>query len=172
MIQAGVNVAITTDGSSPKTSFDLFQAMRKTQLVHQLMSRDMFLFPPGKLLEMVTIDAAKALGWDDEIGSLEVGKKADAIVVDLRQPHLAPDFMVVHRLVYEAVGNDVETVVVNGRVVMDARKVLTLEEASVLDRAQEESMKLIERAGLQSHLHQPGWGRLRLEFDQPVKLPQ
>ena len=57
----------------------------------------------------------KALGWDDEIGSLEVGKKADAIVVDLRQPHLTPEFMVVHRLVYEAVGNDVETVIVDGK---------------------------------------------------------
>jgi cytosine/adenosine deaminase-related metal-dependent hydrolase len=171
LMQAGVNVAITTDGSSPKTSFDLFQAMRKAQLVHQLLSRDLFLLPPGKLLEMVTIDAARALGWDDEIGSLEVGKKADVVVVDLRQPHLSPDFMVVHRLVYEAVGNDVQTVVVDGRVVMDDRNVLTVDEASVLDRAEEESTKLIERAGLQVHLHEPGWGRLRLEFDRPVQLP-
>jgi len=171
LVQAGVNVAITTDGTSPKTSFDLFQAMRKTQLVHQLMSRDMFLFPPGKLLEMVTIDAARALGWDDEIGSLEVGKKADAIVVNFRQPHLTPDFMAVHRLVYEAVGNDVETVIVDGRVLMEQRNVLSIEEASVLDRAYEESAKLIERAGLQAHLHAPGWGRLRLEFDEPVQLP-
>ena len=79
--------------------------------------------------------------------------------------------MVVHRLVYEAVGNDVETVVVDGRVVMEQRKVLAVDEASVLDRAQEEATKLIERAGLQRHLHEPGWGRLRLEFDEPVSLP-
>lgn len=171
LIQAGVNVAITTDGTSPKTSFDLFQAMRKTQLVHQLMSRDLYLFPPGKLLEMVTIDAARALGWDDEIGSLEVGKKADAIVVNLRQPHLAPDFMVVHRLVYEAVGNDVETVVVDGRVILENRAVQTVDEAGALDLAGAESAKLIERAGLRPHLHEPGWGRLRLEFDAPVPLP-
>jgi cytosine/adenosine deaminase-related metal-dependent hydrolase len=171
LVQAGVNVAITTDGASPKTSFDLFQAMRKAQLVHQLLSRDGFLLPPGKLLEMVTIDAARALGWDDDIGSLEVGKKADAIVVDLRQPHLTPNFMVVHRLVYEAVGNDVETVVVDGQVVMERRAVLTVDEAGALDRANEESAKLIERAGLQAHLHEPGWGRLRLEFDEPIPLP-
>ena len=120
LIQAGVNVAITTDGNSPKTSFDLFQAMRRAKVVHQLMARDMFLLPPGKLLEMVTVDAARALGRDDEIGSLEAGKKADAIVVDLRQPHLSPDFMIVHRLIYEAVGNDVEKVVVDGRVVMES----------------------------------------------------
>jgi hypothetical protein len=146
-------------------------AMRKTQLVHQLMAKDMFLLLPGKLLEMVTIDAAKALGWDDQLGSLEVGKQADVIVVDLRQPHLAPDFMVVHRLVYEAVGNDVETVVVHGRLIMEDRQVLTVEVPAVLDRAHEESTRLIERAGLQRHLHDPGWGRLRLEFDEPVQLP-
>jgi cytosine/adenosine deaminase-related metal-dependent hydrolase len=171
LIQAGVNVAITTDGTSPKTTFDLFQAMRKAQLVHQLISRDMFLLPPGKLLEMVTIDAARALGWADEIGSLEVGKKADAIVVDMRQPHLMPNFMVVHRLVYEAVGNDVETVIVDGRVLMERRALLTVEEEGVLDLASAESAKLIARAGLQAHVHEPGWGRLRLEFDEPVQLP-
>src|SRR5436190_16645622 len=77
MMQAGVNVAITTDGTSPKVSFDLFQAIRRAQTVHQILSRDTYLLPPGKLLEMITIDAAKALGWDDEIGSLDVGKKAD-----------------------------------------------------------------------------------------------
>jgi 5-methylthioadenosine/S-adenosylhomocysteine deaminase len=172
LLQAGVNVAITTDGTSPKTSFDLFQAMRKAQLVHQLMARDMFLLPPGKLLEMVTVDAAKALGWDDELGSLEAGKKADAIVVDLRQPHLTPNVMVVHRLVYEAVGQDVEAVVVDGRVVLENRRVLTVDERAALDLGEEESRLLVERAGLRAHLHEPGWGRLRLEFDAPVALPE
>jgi cytosine/adenosine deaminase-related metal-dependent hydrolase len=171
LMQAGVNVAITTDGTSPKVSFDLFQAMRKAQMVHQLMSRDMFLLPPGKLLEMVTVDAARALGWDDEIGSLEVGKKADVIVIDLRQPHLVPDIMVVHRLIYEAVGNDVETVIVDGKLRMENRAVLSVDEAGALDLAQTESLKLIERAGLQRHVHEPGWGKLRLEFDAPIELP-
>ncbi len=171
LMQAGVNVAITTDGTAPKVSFDLFQAMRRAQMVHQLMSRDMFLLPPGKLLEMVTIDAAKALGWDDEIGSLEVGKKADVIVVDMRQPHLTPNIMVVHRLIYEAVGQDVETVIVDGTILMENRKVLSVNESDALDLGQEETLKIIERAGLQSHLTEPGWGKLRLEFDAPVQLP-
>ncbi|MFN8636140.1 MAG: amidohydrolase family protein [Chloroflexota bacterium] len=172
LMHAGVNVAIATDGTSPKVSFDLFQAIRRAQTVQQLMSRDMFLLPPGKLLETITIDAAKALGWDDEIGSLDVGKKADVTVVNLRQPHLTPDIMAVHRLVYEAVGNDVETVIVDGKLVMEERKVLTVEEAGALDLGQEESLKLIERAGLQSHLHEPGWGKLRMERDAPVQLPR
>jgi len=171
LMQAGVNVAITTDGTAPKVSFDLFQALRRAQTVHQLMSRDMFLLPPGKLLEMVTIDAANALGWDDEIGSLEAGKKADVIVVDLRQPHLTPNLMVVHRLIYEAVGNDVDTVIVDGRVLMRDRTVLTVDEGGALDLGQEESLKLIERTGLQRHVHEPGWGKVRLSFDAPVELP-
>jgi cytosine/adenosine deaminase-related metal-dependent hydrolase len=132
---------------------------------------DTYLLPPGKLLEMITIDAAKAVGWDDEIGSLDVGKKADVAIVNLRQPHLTPNIMVVHRLVYEAVGSDVETVIVDGRIVMEDRKVLSIDEAGALDLGQEESSKLIDRAGLQGHLHEPGWGKLRLEFDAPVNLP-
>jgi cytosine/adenosine deaminase-related metal-dependent hydrolase len=132
----------------------------------------MFLLPPGKLLEAITIDAARALGWDDEIGSLEAGKKADVTVVNLRQPHLTPNIMVVHRLIYEAVGNDVDTVIVDGQIVMEDRGVLSIDEGGVLALGQEESLKLIERAGLQSHLHDPGWGKLRLEFDEPVELPR
>jgi 5-methylthioadenosine/S-adenosylhomocysteine deaminase len=172
LMQAGVNVAITTDGTAPKVSFDLFQAVRRAQTVQQLMARDMFLLPPGKLLEMITVDAARALGWDDEIGSLEVGKKADATVVDLRQPHLTPNIMPVHRLVYEAVGNDVVTVIVDGQVLMQDRQVLSVDEAGALELGHEESQKLIDRAGLRPHLHEPGWGKLRLEFDAPVQLPK
>jgi cytosine/adenosine deaminase-related metal-dependent hydrolase len=171
LMQAGVNVAISTDGTSPKTSFDLFQAMRKAQLIHQLELRDPFLLPAGKLLEMVTVDAARALGMQDDVGSLEVGKKADVIVVNLRQPHLAPDVMVVHRLVYEAVGNDVESVLVDGRFLMRDRRVMTVDEASVFEAADEQVHATIERAGLQRHLTDPGWGRVRLNFDAPLEFP-
>src|SRR5207244_2440382 len=161
LMEMGGNVAITTDGTSPKTSFDLFQAARKTQLVHQLLLRDMYLFPVGKLLEMITIDAAKAIGWDDELGSLEPGKRADVAIVNLRQPHLTPNRMVVHRLIYEAVGNDVETVIVNGRVVMEDRRVLTVDEDAALDAGQREGEAVVARAGLQRHMGEPGWGKTR-----------
>ena len=171
MLEAGVNVAISTDGTSPKTSFDLFQAIRKAQLIHQLHFRDPFLLPAGKLLEMITIDAARALGWDDELGSLEVGKKADVILVNLRQPHLSPNLMVVHRLVYEAVGNDVESVLVDGRFVMRDRRVLTVDESAVFDAADEQVQATIARAGLQQHISAPGWGRHRLSFDAPLEFP-
>lgn len=171
LMAAGVNVAVTTDGTSPKTTFDLFQAARRAQLVHQLMLKDSYLLPVGKLLEMITIDAAKALGWDDELGSLEPGKKADVAIINLRQPHLTPNWMIVHRLIHEAVGHDVETVIVDGRVVMEDRRVQTVDEEAILDAANQEATALVERAGLAAHLTPPGWGQLRRGFDQPIEYP-
>jgi cytosine/adenosine deaminase-related metal-dependent hydrolase len=172
LMEAGVNVAVTTDGTSPKTSFDLFQAARKAQLINQALLRDMYLLPVGKLLEMITIDAARALGREDELGSLEAGKRADVAVVDLRQPHLVPSWMPVHRLIYEAVGNDVETVVVGGRIVMEGRRVLTVDEPAALDLAQREGEAIVARAGLDRHMGDPGWGRVRLSFDEAPAFPE
>lgn len=171
LMEFGANVAVTTDGTAPKTTFDLFQAARRAQLVHQLMMKDSYLLPVGKLLEMITIDAAKALGWDDELGSLEPGKKADVAIINLRQPHLTPNWMIVHRLIHEAVGHDVETVIVDGRVVMEDRRVLTVDEEAILESANQEATALVERAGLAAHLTPPGWGQLRRGFDQPIEYP-
>jgi 5-methylthioadenosine/S-adenosylhomocysteine deaminase len=171
LIEAGATVAITTDGTSPYVSFDMFQAMRKAQLFHQLMLRDPFTLPVGKLLEMATIDAARAVGWEDELGSLEPGKKADITIVNMRQPHLVPNLMPVHRLVYEAVGGDVETVIVDGNLVMENRRVLTVDEAAILDMAEAETRATIERAGLESHLTGPCWGQARRTFEREVELP-
>jgi cytosine/adenosine deaminase-related metal-dependent hydrolase len=172
LMQAGATVAVTTDGTSPRQTFDLFQAMRKAQLLQQVHFRDRSYLPPGKLLEMVTIDAARALGWEDEIGSLEPGKKADIIVVNLRQPHLMPNFMPVHRLVYEAVGNDVETVIVDGRLILDHGKVLTVDEDAALDVAQAEALALVARAGLEPHMRHPSWGQVYQTFDAELPFPE
>ena len=114
LIEMGVNIAIATDGTSPSMSFDLLMAARKLQLAHQVALRDRYCLPMGKTLEMITIDAAKAIGWDDEIGSLEVGKRADIITINMNQPHLTPSFMPVHKLMLYATGQDVDNTIVNG----------------------------------------------------------
>ena len=170
LMELGATVAISTDGTSPSTSFDMFQAMRKTQFIHQSALRDEYYLPPGKLLEMVTIDAAKCIGWDDELGSLEVGKKADVITVNLQQPHLTPEFMHVHRLVYQAVANDVDNVIVNGKLVMEKRHVLTVDEISVLNEANEEAYSTLKRANLEKYI-QPTkqfWGNVRGYMDEKI----
>ncbi|MGG1659913.1 amidohydrolase family protein [Brevibacillus sp. NRS-1366] len=173
LLEMGATVAITTDGTSPMTPFDMFQAMRRMQLLQQAALRDYFYLPPGKLLEMVTIDAARCVGWDDELGSLENGKKADIITVNMEQPHLNPENMYVHRLVYQAVGGDVNHVIVDGQLVMDERQVLTVDEKQILKEANEEAKRTIERAGLEIYM-QPSkyfWGHARAYLDERRYVP-
>jgi 5-methylthioadenosine/S-adenosylhomocysteine deaminase len=152
LIEMVAKVAISTDGTSPSAPFDMFQAMRKTQMIHQAALRDYYYLPPGKLLEMVTIDAAKCVGWDDELGSLEAGKKADVITINIQQPHMTPEFMHVHRLVHQAVASDVDNVIVDGKIIMEDRNVLTVNEKLTLEGAQEESLRTIDRAGLEKYM--------------------
>lgn len=171
MLTRGVNVAVATDGTSPRRPFDLIQAARQVQFAHQLQHNDRYLLPPGRLLEMITIDAARAVGLDREIGSLEAGKKADIAIVNMRQPHLTPNWMPVHRLMYEATGHDIETVIVDGRVIMEERRILTLDIDRALDFAEAEGRALIARAGIAAHLTDPGWRQTRRGFDAPIVLP-
>jgi 5-methylthioadenosine/S-adenosylhomocysteine deaminase len=120
--------------------------------------------PAGKVLEMVTVDAARALGMEKDIGSLEPGKKADIILIDWWRPHLVPMNMPLYRVAYFANGNDVSTVLVNGRILMRDRRVLSVNEDSVLTLAQREADLAIRRAGLQGLTATPEgfWGRSRL----------
>jgi 5-methylthioadenosine/S-adenosylhomocysteine deaminase len=146
----------------------MFQAMRKTQLIHQAAMRDEYYLPPGKLLEMVTIDAAKCIGWDVELGSIEIGKKADLITVNMKQAHLTPETMHIHRLVYQAVGSDVNHVIVDGKVLMSERKVRTVDENRIIEEANSEALETIERAGLIKYMAPTKyfWGSTRAYVDE------
>ena len=153
-----------SDGVGPDRSYDMFRHMFQAMRYHRAMWRDARVLPAGKALEMATIDAARALGIDGEVGSLEVGKKADLILVDWFRPHLVPMQMPLYRIAYFANGNDVHTVIVDGRVVMRDRRVLSVDEATILETAQREAERAIERTGLDSLLRTPEgfWGRSRL----------
>jgi 5-methylthioadenosine/S-adenosylhomocysteine deaminase len=119
--------------------------MQQAMHYHKTFFRDPKVLPPGKALEMCTIDGAKALGMEKEIGSLEKGKKADVVLVDLARPHLYPLHMPVYRLVCFANGNDVATVIVNGKVLMEDRKVRSVNEEKVLQTAQAEAELMLDR---------------------------
>jgi cytosine/adenosine deaminase-related metal-dependent hydrolase len=131
---------------------------------HRFQYKDTKVLPAGKVLEMVTVDAARALGLDKEIGSLEVGKKADVILVDAWRPHMVPMNMPLYRIAYFANGNDVSTVLVNGRVLMRDRRVLSVNEDEVLVMAQREADAAIKRTGLERLKATPEgfWGRSRM----------
>ena len=101
---------------------------------------------------MITIDAAKALGIDEELGSLEVGKKADLILIDTQKPHLTPMLMPVHQIANFANGNDVQMVVVDGDILVEDGKVNSVDEPEILARVQRVAEETIDYNNLHSLL--------------------
>ena len=164
LIDAGAVVMLGSDGPAPDRSYDMFRHMFQATRYHRFHFRDPSVLPAGKVLEMVTVDAARALGMEKELGSLEAGKKADVILVDWFKPHMVPMNMPVYRLVYFANGDDVATVIVDGRVLMRDRRVLTVNEDEILTMAQREADLAIQRAGLQNLTALPDgfWGSTKL----------
>ena len=117
--------------------------------------------PPGKLLEMATIDGARIVGLDHITGSIEVGKEADIILVNMWKPHLVPVAMEPTRMAQLARGEDVETVMVQGKILREDRKVLTVNEDDILEWAQAEAEHTCEVFGLHPMLVPSAnhWGR-------------
>ena len=148
MLAAGIPVALGTDGAASNNTLDLFNEMKFAALLNKVRTLDPTVMPAHSVLEMATINGAIALGIQDRVGSLEIGKRADVVVVDLLKPHFTPLHNVVSHLVYNAVGSDVDTVIVDGRVLMKGREVLTLDEGEVLERAQKISGNLLARQGI------------------------
>jgi 5-methylthioadenosine/S-adenosylhomocysteine deaminase len=135
MRAAGLVVSLGTDGAASNNDLDMFEAMRQAAFLHKLASKDPRALPARDVLAMATIDGARALGMADRIGSIERGKRADLIVVDMSDPRQTPMYDPISHLVYATRGGDVRTTVVEGRVLMRERKVLTLDEPAVLAEA-------------------------------------
>ena len=164
LMEAGVTVALGSDATAPDRSADMFRHMQQCMHYHRRHHRDPSWLPPGKTLEMCTIDGARALGMDDDIGSIEIGKKADLTLVDMRRPHLYPANMHVSHVVNFANGNDVHTVIADGKVLMRDRQVLSVDQDAVLDAAQRETDLMLDRGGLRDLIVEPEtlWKALRM----------
>jgi 5-methylthioadenosine/S-adenosylhomocysteine deaminase len=130
--RAGVNVGLGTDGAASNNDLDMFEAMRQTAFQQKLVSMDPTDISAPEALEMATIGGAAALGRRQRLGSLEAGKLADLIVVNVSRARQQPLFDPVAQIVYTTRGDDVETTIVNGRILMRERKMLTMDEAAVL----------------------------------------
>jgi 5-methylthioadenosine/S-adenosylhomocysteine deaminase len=133
--KAGVPVGLGTDGAASNNDLDMFEAMRQAALLHKLTTGDPRALPATTALRMATLDGARVLGLEREIGSLEVGKRADLILVSMASARQTPMYDPISQLVYTTRGDDVRSVIVNGRVVMRDRRMLTLSETAVLDEA-------------------------------------
>ena len=147
MLAAGVEVGLGTDGSASNNDVDLFGEMNTAAKVHKAATLDPTVMRADQVLRCATLGGARVLGAGQLIGSLEVGKKADCIVLDLDQPHLTPVYNPVSHLVYAARGSDVIHSVINGRVVMRDRQLQTLDERAILARAAEMAAALGRRDG-------------------------
>ena len=101
-----------------------------------------------EVIEMATLSGAKATGWEDEIGALEPGKKADMILIDIDRPEWVPSYNLVYSLVYAASGDSVDTVIVDGNVLMENRELTTMDLSEVHARCREAAPKLVERANV------------------------
>jgi 5-methylthioadenosine/S-adenosylhomocysteine deaminase len=133
--QAGVHTGIGTDGAASNNDLDMFEAMKQAAFQQKLVTMDPTAISAADALEMATLGGAAALGRRERLGSLEAGKLADVIIVGMSKARQQPLFDPVSQIVYASRGDDVETVIVNGRVVMRDRKLLTMNEATVLAEA-------------------------------------
>jgi cytosine/adenosine deaminase-related metal-dependent hydrolase len=149
MLEAGVNVTIGTDGAPSGNMHDMFHATRLAAMIHKGNKQDPTVLPVETLIDMMTINGAKAIGLEDEIGSLEVGKKADLIIISTSNPHMTPALNPLSNIIYSSIGRDVQTVIIDGNIVMKNRKVLTLDENQILAEASERAAAVVKRSGLE-----------------------
>jgi len=137
MLKSGVAVGLGTDGAASNNDLDLWEEIDTAAKLHKLTSKNPTVINAREALEMATIGGARAIHLDKEIGSLEAGKRADLIIVGMSDVHQTPLYNVYSHLVYATKASDVHTVIINGRVVMAARRVLTIDEQMVRAKAVE-----------------------------------
>jgi 5-methylthioadenosine/S-adenosylhomocysteine deaminase len=145
LLDLGISVGLGTDGAASNNSLDMFETMKMASLLQKLRYRDPTALPSQTALKLATVHGAEALGLEKMVGSLEVGKKADIILVNMKRANLIPLHDLSANLVYSAHGSDVDTAIVNGRIIMANRKVQTVNEDEVLKKASKAARELVDR---------------------------
>jgi len=144
MIAKGITVGLGTDGCASNNNLDLFGEMDMAAKLHKVNNLDPTVMNAQTLVEMATIKGAKVLGLEKITGSLEVGKRADLIVIETNKPHLVPMYNPYSHLVYAASGHDVTHSIIDGNIVMEDRILLTLDVEDIIERSKEKSCKVKE----------------------------
>jgi 5-methylthioadenosine/S-adenosylhomocysteine deaminase len=132
MLDMGISVGIGTDGAASNNNLNMFEEMNTTAKLHKIIQKDPTVLKAQDVVKMATIYGAQALNMEQNIGSIKVGKKADFILVDLDKPHLTPLYNTYSQVVYAMQASDVETVVIDGKIIMKNRKILTINEQKVM----------------------------------------
>ena len=147
LLNRGISVSLGADGAACNNRLDMFSEMRLAALLQKTLHGPETL-TAETVLRMATVEGAKALGEQDALGTLEAGKRADVIVVRLNELHATPHSDLVSTLVYATQASDVDTVIIDGRLVMHERKLLTIDEAEIIREANREKLELLRRADL------------------------
>jgi 5-methylthioadenosine/S-adenosylhomocysteine deaminase len=143
MLAAGIPVALGTDGASSNNNLDMLQELRTCALLHKVHTCDPTVVPAYQALQMATTNGAKALGLDEEIGQIAFGKKADIILIKIDEAHFIPHHDLIANLVYSGQAGDVNTVIIDGKIVMENRILRTIDEREVLRQAQRAAFQLV-----------------------------
>lgn len=149
MLDAGINVCLGTDGAASNNCLNMFHELSLLTLIHKGTGKTPQCVSAKEGFRIATINGAKALGLEKEIGSIEVGKKADLAMLDLNTPSLTPRNNLIAGLSYSANGSEVDTVIINGQVTMEGRKILTMDEKLVYGKIQD----IIVRMGLDKKIY-------------------
>jgi len=145
MLKKGVTVSLGTDSPCSNNTADMFETMKVTALLHKGVNKNITQTPARQVLEMATIEGAKALSWEKEIGSIEIGKKADLAIIDFKKPHLYPLHNEASHLVYATKSADVDTVMIDGQIVMENRKLITIKIEKVMEMVEKAKTSLLDR---------------------------
>ena len=145
MLEHGITVSLGTDSPCSNNAADMFEVMKVAALLHKGVNRNPTVLSAQQVLRMATLDGARALCWDNEIGSIEAGKRADLAIINFEKPHLCPLYNEFSHLVYATKSSDVETVIINGKIVMENRRLTTLDVDKVIEMVEKAKNRLLER---------------------------
>lgn len=145
MLKAGVNVSIGTDGASSNNDLDMWEEMRTVSLLQKVSTLDPCAIPAYTALQMATVNGAKAIGREGELGIINTGAFADILLVDLEKAHLYPHTNLISELVYSTHASDVDTVIINGDIVVENRKCLSMNAQEVCTTAQKHIDALLSK---------------------------
>jgi 5-methylthioadenosine/S-adenosylhomocysteine deaminase len=151
MLAAGIAVGIGSDGAASNNNQDMFREMDFAAKLQKFSRMDPTALPAEQTVAMATITGARALHIDQETGSLEAGKKADMIIVDTNAPHATPMYNVYAQIVYALQNSDVRTTIINGKIVMEDRRLLTLDEPAILAKAAEFKAQIAKSLAADRH---------------------
>ncbi|NLY09961.1 MAG: amidohydrolase [Tissierellia bacterium] len=149
MLSQGINVALGTDGASSNNHTNMWEEVHLASILNKAVDKDPTSVRAYEALKMATVNGAKAMNQIDDLGTLEVGKKADIILIDIDVLHMRPHHRLISSLAYCAQGSDVNTVIIDGEIVLRNHQFVNVDEREVIDNVEKRTRKLLERAGLE-----------------------